>query len=52
MPIHLDGKSDIIAPMAIPSFGGMTTVILSIFLVPVLYTIAAERRLGRRESAE
>ncbi len=37
--------SDIMVPMAIPSFGGMTVVMISVFLVPVLYSIVAERRL-------
>ncbi|MDB4642642.1 efflux RND transporter permease subunit, partial [Verrucomicrobia bacterium] len=29
--------SDIMVPMAIPSFGGMLVVVISIFVVPVLY---------------
>jgi Cu(I)/Ag(I) efflux system membrane protein CusA/SilA len=37
--------ADIMVPMAIPSFGGMTVVMVSVFLVPVLYSIVAERRL-------
>jgi Cu(I)/Ag(I) efflux system membrane protein CusA/SilA len=37
--------ADIMVPMAIPSFGGMTVVMISVFLVPVLYSIMAERRL-------
>ena len=39
--------SDIMVPMAIPSFGGMTIVMISVFLVPVLHGALAERRLGR-----
>ena len=39
--------ADIMVPMAIPSFGGMTVVMISVFLVPVLYSILAERRLVR-----
>ncbi|MFQ5607194.1 MAG: efflux RND transporter permease subunit, partial [Candidatus Zixiibacteriota bacterium] len=39
--------SDIMVPMAIPSFGGMTVVLVTIFLVPVLYCALAERRLKR-----
>jgi Cu(I)/Ag(I) efflux system membrane protein CusA/SilA len=29
--------SDIMVPMAIPSFGGMTFAIITMFVVPVLY---------------
>ncbi len=39
--------SDIMVPMAIPSFGGMAVVLVTVFLVPVLYSALAERRLGR-----
>jgi hypothetical protein len=34
--------------MAIPSFGGMTIAILTVFVVPVLYCFAEEVRLQRR----
>jgi len=37
--------SDIMVPMAIPSFGGMLFVVLTTFTVPVLYSAIAERRL-------
>jgi Cu(I)/Ag(I) efflux system membrane protein CusA/SilA len=37
--------ADIMVPMAIPSFGGMTVVLLTVFLVPVLYSARAESRL-------
>ncbi len=37
--------SDIMVPMAIPSFGGMLIVIVSIFVVPVLYCAIRELRL-------
>jgi Cu(I)/Ag(I) efflux system membrane protein CusA/SilA len=38
-----DGRgSDIMVPMAIPSFGGMLLAILTIFVVPVLYCGLAE----------
>ena len=40
--------SDVMVPMAIPSFGGMLVVLLSIFVVPVLYSLIEEVRLGRR----
>ena len=39
--------SDIMVPMAIPSFGGMSVVLITIFLVPVLYSLLAERRLSK-----
>jgi len=38
--------SDIMKPMAIPTFGGMMVVTLSIFVVPVLFSGLAELRLG------
>lgn len=34
--------SDIMRPMAIPTFGGMTLAIITIFIVPVLYCILEE----------
>jgi len=37
--------SDIMVPMAIPSFGGMTIEILTMLIVPVLYCWLQERRL-------
>ncbi|MEN8141906.1 MAG: efflux RND transporter permease subunit [Thermodesulfobacteriota bacterium] len=38
--------SDIMVPMAIPSFGGMCIAILTVFVVPVLYCWREEHRLG------
>ena len=42
--------SDVMVPMAIPSFGGMVLAIVTTFVVPILYAILAERRLkqGRK----
>ena len=37
--------SDIMVPMAIPSFGGMLVVLLTVFTVPVLYCGVAELQL-------
>ena len=37
--------SDIMVPMAIPSFGGMSAVLITVFVVPVLYSQVAEWRL-------
>ncbi len=43
--------SDIMVPMAIPSFGGMLVVLVSVFLVPVLYCMIREFRIRRHEDA-
>jgi Cu(I)/Ag(I) efflux system membrane protein CusA/SilA len=40
--------SDIMVPMAIPSFGGMTIEILTMLVVPVLYCALKEMRLKAR----
>jgi Cu(I)/Ag(I) efflux system membrane protein CusA/SilA len=37
--------ADVMVPMAIPSFGGMTVVLITVFLVPVLYCWIQEARL-------
>jgi Cu(I)/Ag(I) efflux system membrane protein CusA/SilA len=37
--------ADVMVPMAIPSFGGMLVVLVSVFLVPVLYCAVEEFRL-------
>ncbi|MFC1495154.1 efflux RND transporter permease subunit [Thermodesulfobacteriota bacterium] len=37
--------SDILVPMAIPSFGGMLIVIVTIFIVPVLYCAIKEMKV-------
>jgi len=39
--------SDVMVPMAIPSFGGMTVVIITIFVVPVLYCWIEELRVRK-----
>lgn len=41
--------SDIMVPMAIPSFGGMTIEILTMLIVPVLYCMLKERELKRNK---
>ncbi len=38
--------SDVMVPMAIPSFGGMSVALVTLFVVPVLYCALAERRLA------
>lgn len=42
--------ADIMIPMAIPSFGGMAISLITVFLVPVLYSIGKESKLKRRQS--
>ena len=37
--------SDILVPMAIPSFGGMLIALLTVIVVPVLYSWAQEIKL-------
>lgn len=37
--------SDIMIPMAIPSFGGMAFALISIFIVPVIYCYREERKI-------
>ncbi|WP_196885301.1 efflux RND transporter permease subunit [Aureivirga sp. CE67] len=37
--------SDIMIPMAIPAFGGMLIALISLFVVPVLFSLYQERRL-------
>lgn len=37
--------SDVMVPMAIPSFGGMLVVLISIFVVPILYCTIKESKL-------
>jgi len=42
--------SDIMIPMAIPSFGGMTIELITLFLVPVLFSWWAERKLKTKKN--
>jgi copper/silver efflux system protein len=44
--------SDIMAPMAIPSFGGMTIALLTLFVIPVLYSWYRERKLKYSNAVE
>jgi copper/silver efflux system protein len=44
--------SDIMVPMAIPTIGGMTLAVLTMFTVPVLYCWVAELRLKASAGAE
>ncbi len=40
--------SDIMVPMAIPSFGGMILQVMTMFVVPVLYSMWKENKVKRR----
>ena len=42
--------ADVMIPMAIPSFGGMTVVLVTVFTVPTLYCALAEMRLKKKEA--
>ncbi len=41
--------SDIMGPMAIPIFGGMLIAVLTIFVVPVLYSMWREKKVLRKK---
>jgi len=41
--------SDIMVPMAIPSFGGMIIQVMTMFVVPVLYSMWREKQIRRNE---
>jgi Cu(I)/Ag(I) efflux system membrane protein CusA/SilA len=44
--------SDIMVPMAVPSFGGMLVAITTVFVVPVLYCALAEKILKMEETKD
>ncbi|MFC1479725.1 efflux RND transporter permease subunit, partial [Planctomycetota bacterium] len=44
--------SDIMIPMALPSFGGMMMTVVYIFLVPVLYSMVKEQKLNDDSSSD
>ncbi|KAF1073281.1 Cation efflux system protein CusA [Halodesulfovibrio sp. MK-HDV] len=44
--------ADIMVPMAIPSFGGMSIALLTVFVVPVLYCWVEEARLKNQAKAK
>ncbi len=39
--------SDIMLPMAIPSFGGMTIELITLFVIPVLYSFWKEQKIKK-----
>ncbi len=44
--------SDIMVPMAIPSFGGMLIQVMTMFVVPVLYSMWQERKVSKQKHEE
>jgi Cu(I)/Ag(I) efflux system membrane protein CusA/SilA len=44
--------SDLMVPMAIPSFGGMTIEMLTMLIVPVLYCWLQERKITRQTRSQ
>jgi Cu(I)/Ag(I) efflux system membrane protein CusA/SilA len=44
--------SDVMVPMAIPSIGGMTVALITIFVVPTLYCLVEEFKLRARSAEE
>ncbi|MHC4914782.1 MAG: efflux RND transporter permease subunit [Planctomycetota bacterium] len=44
--------SDVMVPMAIPSFGGMTIEVVTMLVVPVLYAAMAEWRLAAKSAVQ
>ena len=44
--------SDIMVPMAIPSFGGMIIQVMTMFVVPVLYSLWQEKRIKREQKKQ
>ena len=44
--------SDVMVPMAIPSFGGMTVALITVFTVPTLYCLKEELRVRFSEAGE
>ncbi|MBI4882132.1 MAG: efflux RND transporter permease subunit [Planctomycetes bacterium] len=43
--------SDVMVPMALPSFGGLTIETITLFVVPVVYCLVMELRAGRAARA-
>ena len=43
--------SDLMVPMALPSVGGVVLALVTLFTVPVLYSIGEEHRLEKRQAA-
>ena len=41
--------ADVMIPMAIPAFGGMLVVLVSLFMIPVLYSMWQEYKLKKNE---
>jgi Cu(I)/Ag(I) efflux system membrane protein CusA/SilA len=43
--------ADVMLPMALPSMGGMSVALITLFLVPVLYSVVEEKKARRRARA-
>jgi Cu(I)/Ag(I) efflux system membrane protein CusA/SilA len=43
--------SDIMVPMAIPALGGMILELTTVFIVPTLYCLWAERKIKQNNTA-
>ena len=41
--------ADVVIPMAIPTFGGMLLQVMTMFVVPVLYSMWKEKNLKRKQ---
>jgi Cu(I)/Ag(I) efflux system membrane protein CusA/SilA len=44
--------SDIMLPMAVPAFGGMTIELITLFIIPVLYAMWQEQKLKKVRISE
>ena len=44
--------ADIMIPMALPIFSGMTLELITLFITPVLYCMYREYRLGRERAGD
>src|SRR5690606_41012655 len=44
--------SDVMLPMAIPSFGGMVVALITVFVVPTLWSLGWELTLRKRVEAD
>lgn len=48
----LSGRgSDVMQPMAIPSVGGMSVALITLFVIPCCYCLVKEWQVGRRSKS-
>ncbi len=50
--LHAGRGSDVMQPMAIPSIGGMSVALITLFVIPCCYCLVKEWQLKRRQSAQ